>query len=264
MRKNNKHTPESKFRHDLGLCSRKKNLSAAISLYESSLSKKIRLDHYHFNAFLYICSEAMKDSSKTASAFEFGFRVFDHMLSSEITPTEATITAVARPAAAVGDGDGPSSLLKPWERVSAEEPVIAALLKVSVETGRGDRVYEYLHKLRETVRCVSESTADIIETWFGAAVAEEVGVEEWESERVQEKVLRNGGGWHGVGWLGKGRWDVRRVNVDVGGGCLYCGEQLGCVDIDIDETEKFAQAIAGLAMEREVQFNFKEFQVGNM
>ncbi|KAH7844204.1 hypothetical protein Vadar_025450 [Vaccinium darrowii] len=297
MRKNHHHTPEGKFRHDLDLCSRKKNLSAAISLYESSLSNNIRLNHYHFNAFLYICSEAITDSSNKASAFEFGFRVFDHILSSEIKPTEATITAVARLAAAVGDGDRAFELVKTMGKytltprlrsfepalfcycrnleadkayevedfmdsvgVSAEEPVIAALLKVSAETGKGDRVYEYLHKLRRTVRCLSESTADIIETWFSAAVAEEVGVEEWDSERVQEEVLRNGGGWHGVGWLGKGKWDVTRVNVDVGGGCLYCGEQLGCVDIDRDETEKFAQAIAGLAMEREVQSNFKEFQ----
>lgn len=38
---------------------------------------------------------------------------------------------------------------------------------------------------------------------------------------------------------------------------------LVCVDIDRDETEKFAQAVAGLATEREVQSNFKDFQVGS-
>ncbi|KAF7119783.1 hypothetical protein RHSIM_Rhsim13G0109600 [Rhododendron simsii] len=297
MRKNHNHTPESKFRHDLDLCSKKKSLSAAISLYETALSDKLRLNHYHFNALLYVCSETVTDPSNRASAFEFGFRVFDRMLAGDVKPTEATVTAVARLAAAVEDGDRAFGLVKTMGEytvtpklrslepalfcycrnleadkayevedymvsvgVSAEEPDLAALLKVSADTGRGERVYGYLHKLRRAVRCVSETTAEIIEGWFGGAGAGEVGLEEWESERVEEAVSRNGGGWHGLGWLGKGEWDVRRVNVDVGGGCLSCGEQLVCVDIDRDETEKFAQAVAGLAMEREVQSNFKDFQ----
>ncbi|KAG5515756.1 hypothetical protein RHGRI_036714 [Rhododendron griersonianum] len=297
MRKNHNHTPESKFRHDLDLCSKKKSLPAAISLYETALSDKLRLNHYHFNALLYVCSETVTDPSNRASAFEFGFRVFDRMLAGDVNPTEATVTAVARLAAAVGDGDRAFGLVKTMGEytvtpklrslepalfcycrnleadkayevedymvsvgVTAEEPDLAALLKVSADTGRGERVYGYLHKLRRAVRCVSESTAEIIKGWFGGAGAGEVGVEEWESERVEEAVLRNGGGWHGLGWLGKGEWDVRRVNVDVGGGCVSCGEQLVCVDIDRDETEKFAQAVAGLAMEREVQSNFKDFQ----
>lgn len=219
------------------------------------------------------------------------------MLSSQVKPTEATITAVARLAAAKGDGDlafelvksmgkyGVSPRLRSYDPalvcycknleadkayeveqhmvlngVSLEEPELSALLKVSVETGREEKVYEYLHKLRGTVRCVSASTAETIECWFGGAVVGEVGVSNWDEGCVKETILRNGGGWHGMGWLGKGKWVVCRSNVDSDGDCLSCGEQLGCVDIDKAETEKFAQSVASLAMEREVQSNFRDFE----
>ncbi|KAK1552175.1 hypothetical protein Q3G72_011838 [Acer saccharum] len=95
--------------------------------------------------------------------------------------------------------------------VRLEEQKIAALLKVSSETGRGERVYEYLQKLRNSVRCVSEEMVKVIEDWF-----------------CGEKATRVKG--------------------------------LVSVDIDDAETEKFAESIAGLAMEREVKANFSEFQ----
>ena len=41
---------------------------------------------------------------------------------------------------------------------------------------------------------------------------------------------------------------VRKGKVEPNGRCYCCGEQLGCVDIDDVETEKFAQSVAGLAM----------------
>ncbi|GMP88504.1 hypothetical protein CsSME_00040474 [Camellia sinensis var. sinensis] len=294
-KKKKNQTPEGKFRHDLDLCSKNKDLSSAISLYDFAISQNIRLNHYHFNALLYISSNSVSDSSE--SAFEFGFRIFDHMLSSQVKPTEATITAVARLAAAKGDGDlafelvksmgkyGVSPRLRSYDPalvcycknleadkayeveehmisngVSLEEPELSALLKVSVETGREEKVYEYLHKLRGTVRGVSASTSETIECWFGGAVAGEVGVSNWDEGCVKETILRNGGGWHGMGWLGKGKWVVCRSNVDSDGGCLSCGELLGCVDIDKAETEKFAQSVASLAMQREVQSNFRDFE----
>ncbi|GFQ03267.1 hypothetical protein PHJA_002470500 [Phtheirospermum japonicum] len=39
--------------------------------------------------------------------------------------------------------------------------------------------------------------------------------------------------------------------------------KLVCVDIDRADTEKFAQSVASLAMERELQTNFKEFQTAS-
>jgi proteinaceous RNase P len=142
--------------------------------------------------------------------------------------------------------------------VGLEEGEIAALLKVSVETRREERVYGYLQKLRKMVRCVREETAKVIEHWFevfeGNGVELDVGL-------VREAVSRNGGGWHGLGWIGKEKWVVRRGSVNAGGKCCCCGEQLVSVDIDDDETERFAESVAGLAMEREVKANFSEFQV---
>lgn len=140
-----------------------------------------------------------------------------------------------------------------------EEPELAALLKVSVETGRENKVYEYLHKLR-TLRGVDESTMEIIESWFRGKKAAEVELVSLDQDQVKEAIMKNGGGWHGLGWLGKGEWVLRRSSITSDGRCCACREQLVCVDIDRAETEKFAQSVASLAMEREVQSNFKEFQ----
>ncbi|KAK9279075.1 hypothetical protein L1049_012750 [Liquidambar formosana] len=294
MKKNQ--TLEGKFRFDLDTCSKHKNLSGAISLYETALSQNIRLNHYHFNALLYLCSNSVTDPSSKALALEYGFRIFDHMVSSKINPNEATVTAVARLAAAKGDGDYAFGLVKEMGKynvaprlrsydpallyfcgnlmadkayeveehmgsmgVIAEEPELAALLKVSAETGREDRVYSYLHKLRSSVRCVSESTAEIIEGWFCSGAASKAGESNFDLGRIEEAILKNGGGWHGQGWIGKGKWRVCRSKVDSNGCCCSCAERLVCVDIDRLETEKFAQSVASLAMEREVKVNFREF-----
>ena len=145
--------------------------------------------------------------------------------------------------------------------LNPEEPELAALLKVSAEMGRGDKVYAYLHKLRAAVRSVSESTAEIIEGWFCGEAASEVGGVDCSLGGIEDLALRNGGGWHGQGWMGKGKWVVCRATVDSSGQCSSCGEKLATVDIDRAETETFAQSVAALAMEREVRSNFREFQV---
>lgn len=216
-----------------------------------------------------------------------------------MSSNEASITSVARLAAAKGDGDYAFALIKdlvangglPRLRtyspallyfcenledgkayeveehmdrmnVSLEEAEMAALLKVSAEVGKEERVYRYLHKLRGSVRCVSKETAKIIENWFsgekGSAVGNGV---EYSATEIREAVSKNGGGWHGLGWVGRGKWVVRRANVEETGRCCCCGEQLACVDIDEIETEKFANSVAALAMEREAKLNFSDFQV---
>jgi proteinaceous RNase P len=106
-------------------------------------------------------------------------------------------------------------------------------------------------------------TAEIIEEWFQSSEASEVGDEDLDARRIREGVLRNGGGWHGLGWVGKGDWVVSRTSIDSDGICCGCGEQLVCVDIDDEEMEKFALSIAALAVEREVKANFSEFQVSD-
>ncbi|XP_016443537.1 proteinaceous RNase P 2-like [Nicotiana tabacum] len=286
-------TPEVQFRLNLDNCSKTKDLSTAISLYESALST-IRFSNNHFNSFLYICSNAVSDPSTKKPAIEFGFRIFDHMVSSNVTPNEATVTAVARLAAATDDGDKAFELAKGMGNcgklrtygptlfcyckmgeadkayqvedhmrsigLQLEEAELVGLLKVSVEKEREEKVYQYLHKLRMSVRSVSESAAEIIHSWFGGEVAAKVGLSDWDMGQVKEAILQNGGGWHGRGWLGKGKWTVQRSRIAPDGRCLTCREQLVCVDIDKAETERFAEAVASLAMEREVHSNFKEFQ----
>lgn len=296
-KKNNKTTVEGKFRFDLDTCSKRRDLSGAVALFESAVSQNFRLIHYHFNALLYLCTISIDEPSSKALALDYGFRIFDHMVNSGVTPNEATITAVARLAAAKSDGDlafevvrtmgkyelsprlrtyGPALFWfcanlegeKAWAveehmvsmGVHPEEPELAALLKVSAEMGRGDKVYAYLHKMRTAVRSVSESTAEIIEGWFCGEAASEVGGVDCCLGAIEEVALRNGGGWHGQGWIGKGKWLVCRAKVDSSGQCGFCREQLATVDIDRAETETFLESVAAMAMEREVRSNFREFQ----
>ncbi|GJS47092.1 proteinaceous RNase P 2 [Tanacetum coccineum] len=220
-------------------------------------------------------------------------------MQNNINPNEGTVISMCRLAAADNDGDYAFELVKNLERygdkarlrtydpalfcfvekreaekaylveeeilrngLCLEESEINALLKVSVEVGDEGRVYEYLHKMRGSVRCVSESSAGVVGRWFRGEVAAKVGkgLGEGDMGRVKDAVLRNGGGWHGLGWIGSGEWDVKRTNVGSGGGCCACGEELVCVDIGRDATEKFAQSVVGLAVEREKRSNFTQFQ----
>ncbi|XP_044504456.1 proteinaceous RNase P 2 [Mangifera indica] len=289
--------PETNFLVDLQSCSKSKDLQTAISLYESALSQNLRLSLQHFNGILYLCSNFVTDQSCKDSAINYGLRVFDHMLSSNINPNEASVTAVTRLAAGKNDGGYAFDLIKRMNTefnivprlrtydpalfcfcenleadkayeveehmglmgVSLEEPEIAALLKVSSETGRGDRVYGYLQKLRNMGGCVSEETGRVIEAWFDGEKGSEVKGVSCDVGMLKEAILKKGGGWHGMGWIGEGKWVVKKGSVDESGQCC-CGEQLCCVDIDDVETERFAQSIAGLALEREVKANFSEFQ----
>ncbi|XP_038705820.1 proteinaceous RNase P 2-like isoform X1 [Tripterygium wilfordii] len=296
-KKKPRQNPESQFHFNLNSCSKSKDLRGAIALYETAVSQNTRVSHHHLNTLLYLCSQAVTDPSTKDLAIEHGFRIFNHMESFCIKPNEASITAVSRLAAAKGDGDYAFELVKRMGKygitprlrtydpalmsftgslqadkayevekhmigvgVIAEEPEIAALLKVSAETGRGERVYGYLQKLRKTVRCVTEDTANIIEDWFRCEKASEVGSLHYNVGLVKDAVSRNGGGWHGLGWLGRGKWHVRRGDVDSSGRCCSCGDQLVCADIEDTETRRFAQSVAGLAMEREVKASFSEFQ----
>ncbi|KAK7402073.1 hypothetical protein VNO78_14048 [Psophocarpus tetragonolobus] len=290
--------PEAKFQLELNSCSKAKDLLGAISLYDTAVSNDTRLNQHHFNALLYLCSNSVADPSLKSTALHYGFRAFHHMSTLGVVPNEASVTAVARLAAAKGDSDYAFEIVKTMAKynnafprlrtfdpalfgfcemlnadrayqveehmkgvgVALEEAELTALLKVSAQCGRVDKVYEYLHKLRSSLRCVSEATAVVIEDWFRGSRASEVGEVESEVVRVKDGVLRNGGGWHGQGWVGKGDWIVSRTTVCADGRCCCCGEQLVCVDIDDVETDKFAGSVAALAMEREIKANFSEFQ----
>uniref|UniRef100_A0A7N0RC66 ribonuclease P n=1 Tax=Kalanchoe fedtschenkoi TaxID=63787 RepID=A0A7N0RC66_KALFE len=289
-------TPEAKFRLELELCSKRKDLNGAIALYESALAQKIQLNLYLYNALLFLCSSSVSESGVKELAVEFGFRVFDQLKGDGVVPNEATITSVARLAAAKGDGELAFSLAKEIGRlgfvpklrsydpallyfcenmqaekayeveehmrlvgVGLEEQEIGALLNVSSGTEKGHKVYDYLHKLRKSVRCVSLETADAIEDWFKSKAATEVESLDMDKNEIKEAVLKNGGGFHGLGWIGVGNWNVSRTVIDTDALCEACGEKLVCVDIDNTETEKLADSLASFAIERETKANFRQF-----
>ncbi|RLN07060.1 proteinaceous RNase P 1, chloroplastic/mitochondrial-like isoform X2 [Panicum miliaceum] len=135
------------------------------------------------------------------------------------------------------------------------------LLRVSVVGQRGDKVYYLLHKFRAAVRQVSPSAAQLFEAWFRSPTASKVGKRKWDAGAIAKAIENNGGGWHGFGWLGRGKWIAARSNINKNGVCLACGEKLTIIDLDPKETEDFATFVAKLAIKRERNLNFEKFQV---
>ncbi|XP_009393457.3 proteinaceous RNase P 1, chloroplastic/mitochondrial [Musa acuminata AAA Group] len=291
-KKARRESPEGLLRHQLGLCSQSGDLARALHLYDDARAAATSLSVHHFNILLYLCS-----SSADPVGLERGFQIYRQMGLDGVAPNEATFTSVARLAAAKEDPDLAFDLVKQMSSagippklrsfgpalfgfckkgdvqkaheveaymassgIEPDEAELAALLELNVRKGRGDSVYRLLHRMRVTVRRVSESTAEIIENWFGSEVAEEVGLEKWDVRKVKEGVVKGGGGWHGQGWLGRGRWNVGRTEMDGSGVCRQCGEKLTCIDIDPVETEDFANSLAKLASQREVRANFTGFK----
>ncbi|XWS08167.1 hypothetical protein CRYUN_Cryun41cG0057200 [Craigia yunnanensis] len=226
-----------------------------------------------------------------------GFEIFEKMVGDKVSPNETTFTSMARLAVAREDPDMAFELVKQMKSlgippklrsygpalfgfcekgnaekgyevdahmadsgVMPEEPELSALLKVSVDTKKVDKVYEMLQRLRATVRQVSESTLQIIENWFKSEDAAKVGAESWDVKKIKEAVVGRGGGWHGQGWLGNGRWRVVRTKMTKNGVCRSCGEKLVCIDIDPKETENFASKLTELACNKEVKADFIRFQ----
>ncbi|TYI17176.1 hypothetical protein ES332_A07G005700v1 [Gossypium tomentosum] len=144
--------------------------------------------------------------------------------------------------------------------VQPEEPELEALLRVSVEAGKGDKVYYLLHKLRTSVRKISPSTADIIVRWFESKAASRVGKRRIDQKLIKEAIENAGGGWHGQGWLGKGKWSISYTVVGDDALCKCCGDKLALIDLDPIETEKFAESVVSIAIKREKNFSFQKFQ----
>lgn len=226
-----------------------------------------------------------------------GFEIYEKMRSEKVQMNEATLTSVARMAMALGNGDMAFDVVKQMKEdrinpklrsygpalsvfcnngdvdkafmveqhmlengVYPEEPELEALLKVSIEAGRSVKVYYLLHKLRAGVRQVSPSTANLIDKWFNSKVASRVGKRKWDERSIHKAIKNGGGGWHGQGWLGNGKWTVSRAIVGSDGCCKCCAEKLVTIDLDPEETEKFAKSVASIAAQRERNSSFQKFQ----
>ncbi|KAL3685698.1 hypothetical protein R1sor_003720 [Riccia sorocarpa] len=229
-----------------------------------------------------------------------GFEIYEHMKRLKVPPNEATLTAVARLAVARGDGDlafemvkemaalnispklrsyGPALFMYCKNRavdkafevdahmqsagVQLEEPELAALLQLCVDTELADKVYGILHRLRVRLRALSPTTVAAIEQWFSKTAATEAGSgrKPPDSLLVRQASVASGGGWHGLGWLGEGDWKQSWTSIDSKGVCISCKEKLVTIDLEPQETQNFAESLAKLACEREARPNdFKRFQ----
>ncbi|XP_020089601.1 proteinaceous RNase P 1, chloroplastic/mitochondrial-like isoform X2 [Ananas comosus] len=343
------------LRVGLDMCSKKGDVVGAISLYDSAIRDGIRMEQYHYNVLLYLCSSAAigvvhpaksgsgssgSNSSssstydRTVSNSQFddnfnlefgrnvssdeqcnrkdditisddvkdyarsrGFEIFEKMCLDEVPMSEAALTSVARMALSMANGDLAFEIVKHMKElginprlrsygpalvafcnngdvdkafeveahmeesgVQPEESELEALLRASVAARRGDKVYYVLHKLRTNVRQVSLTVANLIEEWFRCSTASKVGKRKWDASVVAKAIENGGGGWHGLGWLGSGRWNVARTRVDGDGLCLACGEKLVTIDLDPIETENFALSVASIACKRERNSSFEKFQ----
>ncbi|KAL1325754.1 hypothetical protein AAHE18_13G182700 [Arachis hypogaea] len=116
--------------------------------------------------------------------------------------------------------------------VYPEEPELEALLRVSVQAGKGDKGRQ----------------------------ASRLGKRRWDIGSIKEAMENSGGGWHGQGWLGKGKWEVSHTTIGDDGMCKCCGVHLATIDLDPIETENFAKSVASIAVMREKKLNFQKFQ----
>ncbi|KAK3166604.1 hypothetical protein QOZ80_1AG0047980 [Eleusine coracana subsp. coracana] len=289
--------PNSDLSRTLTDCTRRGDAATAMASFDAAVSDTdARLAAHQYNQLLHLLATA--DRSTFPSPADAARRVFSHMLQVGAAPSEATITSLARVTASdAADeafdlvatmrekyGLAPrlrsySPVLAAFRRagdaakayaveahmaasgVSLEEPELAALLDVSSTAGYADKVYEYMHKLRQAVDCVNEETAEVVEAWFRtdkAAMA--AGTTDWNAAQLKDAIVVNGGGCHRLGWLGSGPWSVKRVRVGADGHCGGCGCHLACIDIHAEETQRFADSVAALALERETKSNFSQFQ----
>ncbi|WJX69884.1 Proteinaceous RNase P 1, chloroplastic/mitochondrial [Trifolium repens] len=299
-RKTRLDTPEVTLQKQLNNCSKSGDVIQALHLYDEARKLHLVLNLEHYNRLLYLCSVHIADVDNVAVShlgLQRGFEIFQQMLIDQVEPNEATFTNAARVAAAKDDPYMAFELLKQMKNfeilprlrsyapalfgfckrgdavkayevdadmiesgVMAEEDELSALLEVSVEVKNEDKVYEMLHRLRAVVRQVSESTLKVIEDWFNSEYAMKIGMREWDVEKIRQGFVRGGGGWHGQGWLGSGKWKVVKTNVDDDGMCLSCSEKLVSIDIDPKETENFAASLSKLACEKQPKANFSHFQ----
>ncbi|KAM0987076.1 hypothetical protein ACFX19_011399 [Malus domestica] len=255
-RKARRESPEGVLKHKLDMCSRHGQLIQALSLYDEARSNGVPLGLHHYNVLLYLCSSNGGGDDGDVG-LKRGFEIFRQMVEDKmkglgIPPKLRSYDPALFEFCKKGEADRAYEVDAHMVEsgVTAEEPEISAWIKASSDSSRGDKVYEMLHRLRTTVRQVSESTYGVVEEWFKSEEAARVGVERWDANKVREGVVRGGGGWHGQGWLGSGNWRVERTQMDEAGICSCCGEKLVSIDIDPKKTENFTTSLSWLAKGR--------------
>ncbi|CAM6055767.1 unnamed protein product [Sphagnum tenellum] len=297
--KRRKDSVELDLQHTLEMCSKHANVMQALELYDKVVAEgSMSFDQYCFNVVLYLCSsaatgefclkrgfqiyEAMKlqgvlpnEATFTAVARlavakgdgDLAFDMVKQMAEAKITPRLRSYSPALYTYCKHKIADKAFEVDEHMRAagVRPEEAELEALLKLSVELGLEDKVYSLLHRLRATVREVSASTVGVVQQWFTSTAAVNAGKLNWsnlpQTDAVKKAVERGGGGWHGLGWLGKGPWEVNTSQLDEEGVCQTCGERLVTIDLDPRETEMFAESLFKLACQREAKNNeFRKFQ----
>ncbi|TXG57320.1 hypothetical protein EZV62_018633 [Acer yangbiense] len=232
-------------------------------MYESAPSQNLRLSLHPFNALLYLYSNFATDPSAKDSAINYGFRVFNHMLSNKAVPNEASVMSIVRLASAKKDGDYAFELIKKMNKEYNLVPRLRTYdppLLCFCENLEAEKAYEVeKHMGSIGVRLEEQEIAALLKDWFCGEKATGVKGVSFDEGLVKEAILKDGGGWHRPGWIGDGNWVSKRGSLDENGKCCCCGHQLVSVDIDDAETEKFAQSIARLALERETLLHPKDW-----
>ncbi|EFJ15811.1 hypothetical protein SELMODRAFT_117602 [Selaginella moellendorffii] len=296
VQKKKKFTPDSELRFKLESCSKVGDVTGALDIYDSSKDQGVKLSQYHYNVLLYLCSSA---ALGVILALDRGLEIYERMKLEGISANEAAFTSIARLAVAKRDGDLAFSLVKEMTTsgitpklrsygpalytyfksnqvdkafevddhmrsfgVQPEEMELQILLELSLKAGLDQRVYSVLHRLRRSVREVSPSTATTIERWFSSDAASSSGSDKkYDDEDVRRALAAQGGGGLELGWIGSGGWSVKRTALDASGVCESCRHKMAAVDLNAEETNRFAENLAALACEKERDANsFKEFQ----
>lgn len=230
-----------------------------------------------------------------------GLEILSRMRKDGIQINEAALTSAARLAAAQGEGEEAFSHVLEMERlglgprlrsyipalncfckqgnaqralvvdeqmqkvgVQAGEEELASLIGVCSRNSMAEKVYSLFDRVRKGFRGLNSTTVDTIEEWFkseGAVRATREGGERVSETEMVEALKSKGGGWHGLGWIGRGAWKTERVHLSEKGVCKSCGQRLETIDLDPAETDIFANSLAKLAHERESRNSeFKRFE----
>ncbi|KAM0896919.1 hypothetical protein ACQ4PT_022908 [Festuca glaucescens] len=271
-RRRARESPEGILKRQLDMCSRDADLPTALALYDAALdpATAIQLSIYHYNCLLYLCSNAAADESADPDpdAAKRGFEIFARMEAQGVEPNEATLTSVARLAAARRDPAMAFSLVRRMADIGTPPRLrtYGPALFAYCDAGDADGAARSRPTWTPQGSCLRRPSSPRCFVSMPAragparCTAAEAGVEEWDARKVKEGVVKRGGGWHGQGWLGKGQWNVGRSEMDTNGKCRRCGEKLVCIDIDPSETETFAKSLTELACKRDVREDFLRFQ----
>ncbi|CAI0543338.1 unnamed protein product [Linum tenue] len=241
------------MRLEFDMCSKRGDVMRAIELYDWAQREGISMGQYQYSVILYLCSSAAVDLRKYA--LKRGLEIYEKMCLRKIPMNESTLTAVARMAMSMGNGDMAFDMVKQMTQLGINPKLrsYAPALSSFCEIGDVEKAFcVEKHMLEHGV----SPEAPELEALLRASVE----ARKWNEVDIKEAVENGGGGWHGQGWLGKGKWRVSFTSIGPDASCRCCGEKLATIDLDPVETENFAESVASIAVKRDKDSSFMKFK----